>query len=182
MGRRRGSANRDVEDMSVPATLRPMLAADVPVLAAIFQASIEELTEEDYDEGQRAAWAGQADDEVAFGAKLQGCLTLVAVLQGAPVGFVALAGKDRLDMLYVYPAAARQGIATMLVGAIETLAAGRGAKQLEADASDTARPLFEALGYEPVLRQTVTVGGLWLGNTRMRKVLDIKAPPGRRAH
>ena len=40
------------------ATLRPMLPTDVPVLGAIFQASIEELTEEDYDAGQRAAWGG----------------------------------------------------------------------------------------------------------------------------
>ena len=71
----------------------------------------------------------------------------------------------------------------MLMGAIETLAAGRGAKQLEADASATARPLFEGLGYEPVLRQTVMVGGHWLGNTRMRKVLGAKtAPPGGRPH
>ena len=46
--------------------LRPMLPADVPVLAAIFQASIEELAEEDYDDGQRNAWAAAADDEQAF--------------------------------------------------------------------------------------------------------------------
>ena len=171
MGRRRGSANRDVEDMNVPATLRPMLAADVPVLAALFQASIEELTEEDYDEGQRAAWAGQADDEVAFGAKLAGCLTLVAVLQGAPVGFVALAGKDRLDMLYVYPPVVGRGIGAMLAEAIEKMAGARGAKRLTVDASDTARPFFEARGYEPRHRQTVSLGDLWFGNTHMVKTL-----------
>ena len=165
------------------AALRPMLPADVPVLAAILQAAIEDLAAEDYDEGQRAAWAAVADDEAALGASLRSALTLVATLRGAPVGFATLRGTDKIDMLYVYPAAARQGIATMLVGAIETLAAGRGAKQLEADASDTARPLFEILGYEAVLRQTVTVGGHWLGNTRMRKVLALKSPPpGGRPH
>ena len=156
----------------MPATLRPMLAADLPVLAALFQASIEELTEEDYDEGQRAAWAAQADDEVAFGAKLQGCLTLVAVLQGAPVGFVALAGKDRLDMLYVYPPAVGRGIGAMLADAIEKMAGARGAKRLTVDASDTARPFFEARGYEPRHRQTASLGDLWFGNTHMVKSLD----------
>ena len=115
-----------------------------PCLAAIFQASIEELTEEDYDAGQRAAWAGQADDEVAFGAKLVACLTLVATLQGAPVGFVALEDNRHVEMLYVYPPVARRGVATLLCDALETLAQARGTKALSVDASDNARPFFEA--------------------------------------
>ncbi len=157
------------------AALRPLLPADVPVLAAIFQAAVDDLAADDYDEGQRNAWAAVADDEAALGAKLRAGLTLVATLGGAPVGFVALQGGDTIDMLYVYPAAARRGVATMLVGAIETLAAGRGATQLECDASDTARPFFEAIGYEAILRQTVTLGDHWFGNTRMRKVLGVRS-------
>lgn len=158
--------------MTTPAaTLRPMLPADIPVLAAIFQASIEELAEEDYDEGQRAAWAGAADDEAAFGAGLQKDLTLVAVLQGAPIGFASLEGKDRLRMLYVYPPVARQGVGALLADAIEKMAGARGAKRLEVDASDTARPFFEARGYEAQHRQTVEIGGEWLGNTHMVKTL-----------
>ena len=153
------------------ATLRPLLPADIPVLAAIFQASIDELAEEDYDAGQRAAWAGQADDEAAFGAKLAACLTLVATLQGAPVGFVALEDNRHVEMLYVYPPAARRGIATLLVDAIEKLAQARGTKALTADSSDNARPFFEARGYEAHHRQTVELGDQWLGNTHMVKTL-----------
>ncbi len=153
------------------ATLRPMLPADVPVLAAIFQASIEELAEEDYDEGQRAAWAGQADDEVAFGAKLAACLTLVATLQGAPVGFAALEDNRHVEMLYVYPPVARRGVATLLTDAIEKLAQARGTAALTVDSSDTARPFFEARGYEARHRQTVELGDQWLGNTHMVKTL-----------
>ena len=37
--------------------LRPFLPSDAPVLAEIFQASVEELTEDDYSEAQAAAWA-----------------------------------------------------------------------------------------------------------------------------
>ena len=153
------------------ATLRPLLPADVPVLAAIFQASIEELAEEDYDEGQRAAWAGQADDEAAFGAKLAACLTLVATLQGAPVGFVALEDNRHVEMLYVYPPVARRGVGTLLADAIETLAQARGTKVLTVDSSDNARAFFEARGYEAHHRQTVELGDQWLGNTHMMKTL-----------
>ena len=156
------------------ALLRPMLPADVPVLAAIFQASVEELTDEDYDDAQRNAWAAAADDEAAFGGKLQAALTIIATVQGAPVGFVTLGEPGRIEMLYVYPRAARQGVATLLCDAIEKLATGRGTKMLSVDASDTAKAFFELRGYEGVRRQTVSIGDLWLGNTRMEKSLVAK--------
>src|SRR5215207_6427981 len=90
--------------------LRPFLPADAPVLAEIFQASIEELTEEDYSPAQAQAWAAQADDVVAFAARLTGNLTLVATLGGAPVGFASLKGADRIEMLYVHPDAVGNGV------------------------------------------------------------------------
>src|SRR3954467_10235941 len=86
--------------------LRPFLAADVPILAAIFIAAIEELTVDDYSESQREAWASGADDEERFGKRLASELTLVAMLQNSPVGFASLEGADHLRMLYVHPSAA----------------------------------------------------------------------------
>ena len=70
--------------------LRPLLPADTPVLAAIFVASIDELTEEDYTEAQREAWASAAEDEEKFGKRLAGQLTLVATIESSPVGFASL--------------------------------------------------------------------------------------------
>ena len=43
--------------------LRPFLPADTPILAAIFAASVQELTGDDYSEAQQEAWAAVADDE-----------------------------------------------------------------------------------------------------------------------
>src|SRR6202007_782084 len=91
--------------------LRPFLPADTPVLAAIFAAAIEELTGDDYSEEQQEAWAAVAEDEDAFGKKLAGELTLIATLRNAPVGFASLKGKDHVEMLYVHPSVAGQGVA-----------------------------------------------------------------------
>src|SRR3979490_2903272 len=110
--------------------LRPFLAEDTPVLAAIFIAGIEELTGDDYNEAQQEAWASTADDEEQFGKRLAGQLTLVATLQNSPVGFASLRGADQIDMLYVHPSAVGQGVAAMLIEALEKLAGGRGAKAL----------------------------------------------------
>jgi putative acetyltransferase len=156
--------------------MRPMLPTDVPLLAEIFRAAIEELTADDYSATQQEAWASIADDEEAFGLKLANELTLVATYGGAAVGFASLADNKRIDMLYVHPAAAGQGAGTMLCDALEKLAGARGAKDITVDASDTARGFFEKRGYSAQSRNTVSVGGEWLANTTMTKLLT---EPGR---
>jgi putative acetyltransferase len=157
--------------------LRPYLAADTALLREIFRDSIEELTDEDYTEAQQEAWASAADDEAAFGKRLAGQLTLVATMEGSPVGFAALEGKDKIDMLYVHPAAVGLGIGAMLVDALEKLAGGRGADKLTVDASDSARGFFEKRGYSAQQRNTVTVGEEWLANTTMSKQLAKGGAP-----
>jgi len=158
--------------------LRPFLVEDTPVLAAILAASVEELTGDDYSEAQQQAWASVADDEGQFGKRLASQLTLVATLQKSPVGFAALKGADQIDLLYVHPGAARQGVASMLVEALEKLAGGRGAKSLTVDASDNAQEFFSKRGYIAKQRNTVTVNGEWLANTTMQKTLTDGAAPG----
>ncbi len=157
--------------------LRPMLPADVPDLAEIFRASIEDVTEDDYSEAQQKAWASAADDEEEFGQKLAGELTLVATYGGAAVGFASLADNTRIVMLYVHPAASGQGAGSMLCDALEKLAASRGGKQLTVDASDSARGFFEKRGFVARTRNTVSLAGEWLANTTMTKALA--PPPGR---
>jgi putative acetyltransferase len=152
--------------------LRPFLPADTPVLAAIFAAAVEELTGDDYSEAQQEAWAAVANDEDAFGKKLASELTLIATLQSAPVGFASLKGKDHIDMLYVHPGAAGQGVASMLLDALERLAGSRGAESLYVDASDNAQSFFAKRGYLAKQRNSVTVNGEWLANTTMQKTLS----------
>ncbi len=151
--------------------MRPMLLTDVPLLAEIFRASIEELTTDDYSEAQQEAWASAADDEGEFGARLAGELTLVATYDGAAVGFASLVDNMRIDMLYVHPAASGQGAGAMLCDALEKLAAARGTKQLTVDASDSARGFFEKRGFKAQSRNTISLADEWLANTTMTKTL-----------
>src|SRR4029077_15248729 len=97
---------------------------------------------------------------------------LIATLRNAPVGFASLKGKDHIDMLYVHPGAAGQGVASALCEALERLAGSRGAKSLSVDASDNAEGFFKKRGYVATQRNTVTVNGEWLANTTMQKMLE----------
>ena len=154
--------------------LRPFLPADVPLLAEIFRASIEELTGDDYSEAQQEAWASRADDE-NFEKRLSDALTLVATMDGSPLGFVSLKDNTHIDLFFVHPAVARHGVGAMLYDAVEKLATARGAQRLTAEVSDTAMPFFQKRGFQPQRRNTVTIGDEWLANTTMDKVLAAAA-------
>jgi putative acetyltransferase len=157
--------------------LRPYAPADARRCAEIFRLSIEELAAEDYDAGQREAWASRADDEDAFGARLANALTLLAVIDGTMVGFASLKSGEEIDMLFVDPEFARQGVGRALVDALTRLAGARGAKRLTTEASDVARPLFERQGFTAQKRNLVRKGDQWLANTTMTKPLDVAPPP-----
>jgi putative acetyltransferase len=163
--------------------LRPFLAADAARCLSIFAASITELAIEDYSEEQCEAWvAAGAGDPKAFAKRLTDSLTLVATVDGESAGFASLKGADVVDMLYVDPEFARRGVATALLDALAKIAAARGAARLTADASDTAKPLFERQGYVAARRNLVTLGDEWLANTTMSKKLGAGAPTASLRH
>ena len=68
-------------------------------------------------------------------------------------------------------------LAAMLADALEKLAAGRGAKKLIVDASDTARGFFEKRGYVAQQRNSISVGDEWLANTTLTKTLAGQGKP-----
>jgi len=157
--------------------LRPYLPTDARRCLQIFVTSIAEIACEDYNEDQCDAWIAAFDDEKAMGKRLAAMLTLVATVDGEPVGFISLKGADGVEMIYVAPERARQGVATTLLDAVTRIAAARGASKLTADVSDTAKPLFEKQGFVGQRRNLVTLGEQWLANTTMSKTLPIAPAP-----
>ena len=151
--------------------LRPFLPQDTPFLADIFRASVEGLTEDDYTPAQQDAWASEADDLEAFAERLGKHLTLIATMEGSPIGFITLDAPTDIGLFYVHPAVAGQGAGRMLYEAVEKISAGRGAPHLSVDASDTARDFFSHRGFTPEQRNTISVGNEWLSNTTMKKKL-----------
>jgi putative acetyltransferase len=150
--------------------LRPFLPEDTPLLAEIFRASVEQLTEDDYTPAQQDAWASEADDLEGFAERLGKHLALVATMDGSPIGFIALDAPTNIGLFYVHPAVAGHGAGRMLYDAIEKISASRGTPHLLVDASDTARDFFAHRGFTPEQRNTVSVGNEWLSNTTMKKL------------
>lgn len=151
--------------------LRPFLPADTMALRELFAQSIEELTAEDYDEEHRVAWASAAADAEEFADKLQNMVTLIVQQDGEYMGFGSLKDGNIIEMLYVHPYYAGEGVGSALLNALETIAEARGAAALTADVSDTAVAFFEKRGYEATQRNSRQHDDLWLSNTTMTKRL-----------
>jgi putative acetyltransferase len=151
--------------------LRPFLLGDTMALVDLFAQSIEELTGDDYTEDQRLAWASTAADAEAFAERLGGMVTLVVEVDGQFAGFGSLKDNKTIDMLYVHPYFAGQGVGTALADALEALAASRGTKTISVDSSDTAQAFFERRGYVAMHRNSLPLEDQWLANTTMKKEL-----------
>jgi putative acetyltransferase len=155
--------------------LRPFLPADTMALRDLFGQSIEELTSDDYDEEQRLAWMATAEDAQAFANRLAGGLTLVVQLDGEYLGFASLKDNKTIDMLYVHPDFAGEGVGRTLVEALEKIAAARGTTTVKTEASDTAEAFFSRLGYQSEQRNSVPLEDQWLSTTTMIKRLQPAA-------
>lgn len=151
--------------------LRPFLPSDTMALRELFAASVEELCQDDYDEDQRAAWVACAEDADAFRQRLERATTLIIEIDGEHAGFGSLKNNTHLDMLYVHPYFAGEGVGSALADALETIARGRGSESVTVEASETAVLFFEARGYQSLQRNSVERGGEWLTTTTMTKRL-----------
>lgn len=158
--------------------LRPFVMADAPALRELFAQSIYELTAEDYEEEQRIAWAATAADGAAFAKKLAGLTTLVVEQGGEYFGFASLKDNTVIEMLYVHPWHAGEGIGSTLADALEKIATGRGAEALTVESSETAVAFFEGRGYVQERRNSISHDDeVWLTTTTMKK--QLKAPQGK---
>ena len=77
----------------------------------------------------------------------RGETTFVAELEDVIVGVSSLLGR-RISAVYVHPLYARRGIGSRLLGAVESLAIARSIRMLKVTASLTARPFYQAGGYQ----------------------------------
>lgn len=159
---------RDVE----PIDIRAYRDSDAAGTLAIFLAAITETASADYTGEQIEAWADPGGRDLAqWGAAMTGRDSFVATVDDELVGFSDVSDDGYIDMMFVAPGFVRRGIATRLLAHGEQLARGRGVRELTANVSITARPLFERHGFRVRAEQVVVRRDVTLTNFRMGKPL-----------
>lgn len=157
-------------------TIRPYGVADAAALTNLFRSSVREIASRDYTAAQIRAWAPDEIDAVQFGRRCEVKSTWVAELGGRIAGFSDLEPDGHVDMLYVHPDFVRRGVARALLEHLEEAARTNALRRLYTEASLTARPIFEVIGFRMVVPQTVTIRGESMTNYRMEKRLHSPIP------
>lgn len=152
-------------------SVRPYQASDAAALSALYEASVRTLGARDYSAAQIDAWASLTPSaEILDGRMADGRTRLVALTDDI-AGFIDVETDGHIDLLYVAPAAAGFGVARTLLETAEALAPLSGAGRLYAEASETARPVFERLGFSVVARREFEVAGVAIHNWAVEKAL-----------
>jgi len=145
---------------------------DTSALARLFTDTVRAINSLDYSPEQITAWAPDPPDLNHWRDRLSHRMVFVAENDEAVIGFVTFEGDGHLDHLYVHHRFQRRGIATALCQRVEQHIPSTGITRLFTEASITARPFFERIGFQVIASQTVEHRGVSFTNFRMVKFLS----------
>jgi putative acetyltransferase len=140
-------------------------------IAQLFHETVREVNRRDYSEAQVRAWA---PDDLHFRdwvAVCGGCLTYVAVIDGAIAGFAELEPNGHIGCFYCHKKYQRCGVGRKLYATLEKHALDLQLNQLWTEVSITAKPFFEHMGFIVVREQEVYCRGAQFVNYAMQKSL-----------
>lgn len=120
--------------------LRPYRESDAGETLDVFRRAIRTTASRDYDAEQVAAWASDDIDPVRWATRRRTSRTHVAEVDGRVVGFTDIDDHGSVDMLFVDPDFARQGVASALLDWVVAAARDLDVTELTTHASLTARP------------------------------------------
>lgn len=146
---------------------------DAEQIAQLFHDTVRKINQRDYSLSQIQAWA---PDEIYFRNWAEICsqrFTFVADQSGLIVGFGELESDGHIDCFYCHKNYQGCGIGRQIYQAIEQQALNLGLTRLFVEASITAKPFFQHLGFSVVQQQQVFCRGETFLNYLMEKQLLI---------
>lgn len=166
--------------MTTAITIRRYQSGDAKCISQIYYQTIHTVNAGDYTAEQLNAWApwSSVQNYRGWEDKLAKIKPFVALIDETIVGFAEFEPTGHIDCFYVHHAFQRTGIGSALMEAIEQDARDQALPRIFAEVSITARPFFEAKGYQVVRQQTVQTRGVGLINFVMEKCYT----PGRPDH
>ncbi|MGB6430642.1 MAG: GNAT family N-acetyltransferase [Candidatus Acidiferrales bacterium] len=138
-------------------------------MARVFTESVHAIGAKDYSPEQLAAWAPEPPDTEYWRSQLSRLTGFVAELDSDVVGFVTFSLDGHIHHLYVHSLHQRRGVASALYWRVEEEALASGVRRIFTEASITARPFFERVGFHVVAPQEVVRRGVGLTNYRMER-------------
>ncbi|MBD1825888.1 GNAT family N-acetyltransferase [Cyanobacteria bacterium FACHB-DQ100] len=146
---------------------------DAEQIAQLFHDTVREVNLRDYSIAQVQAWS---PDDLNFRDWVTVCssrFTYVAEEAGLILGFGELEVNGHIDCFYCHKNYQRRGIGRAIYQAIEAKARELDLDRLFTEASITAKPFFQSVGFTVIAEQQVFRRGGTFTNYRMEKNLQV---------
>lgn len=152
--------------------IRDYIESDAEALANIYYNTIHTINSNDYSEEQVNAWAPESSlDYKDWMRKWVTIVPIVAVYEGIITGFVEFEPNGHMDCFFCHHQFQGQGIGRGLMDDVMMKATQLKIERIYTEASITAKPFFEKMGFRTVKEQTVVMRGVELNNYVMEKIL-----------
>lgn len=152
--------------------LRPYVSGeDTAALCHIYRDAVMQLGSPQYSIAQRRVWALWSQSPQLVDRMLSQGRTIVAECSDMAAGFAQLHPESYVNMLYVAPGFARQGIGMALLEMLEGMVREAALPVVQAHASLISRNLFRKAGYRVRAYAPVTRHGVELPRHLMEKQL-----------
>lgn len=135
--------------MASEISIRPMKAADAPVVSRLILTVFSAFNSNDYSDRRRFTDNVTPEHLVHFS---ENALSLIAEWDGIMVGVVVIIDGCHLELMFVDPNYHRQGIATRLwnVALKNLLAESDQLREMTVNASTYGTPFYESIGFRRV--------------------------------
>ncbi len=153
--------------------IRQFEPQDAEQIARLFHETVRQVNIRDYSSEQVQAWA---PDHLYFRNWAAVCanrFTYVADERGMIVGFGELETNGHIDCFYCHKDYQRCGVGRQIYQAIAAKALELTLDCLFVEASITAKPFFQRMGFSVVKAQQINCRGQVLINYQMEKVLSL---------
>ncbi len=151
--------------------IRPFEKQDAEAVARLFYETIHEINIRDYSNAQVKAWAPDSVLAKDWTERCTNRFIYVADDKGVIAGFGELKPSGYIDCFYCHKDYQRCGVGRQIYEVIEATAASLGLNHLMVEASITAKPFFQRMGFSVVQEQLVLCRGETLTNYLMEKIL-----------
>ena len=147
--------------------IRPAQLEDGNQIGQLIYDTVHSINTQDYTEEQVKVWV---PDPLIY-STYEESYAYIAELEGKVLGFANITSEGYLHRFFVHKDFQRQGIASQLLAALEEKARELNIKEIDTEASITAKPFFLAKGYLVKEEQVITLRDMNFINYKMFKIL-----------
>lgn len=128
--------------------IRKIRSGEAGSIWRLLHDTVHRINQADYSDEELVVLAPDEFDAPHWVSRFIRTHPLVATQGRDLLGFAELADDGRIDLFYVHHAHQGKGVGRALMQRLRAEAASRGLHQLYCEASITARPFFENMGFE----------------------------------